>query len=735
MRRFPSAPTHRFVRTASIIAAGLIATAAPGWCQGDPTLPPAPAAPLIPITDTYQGPSGLVTVTDNYRWLENFDSPNTKAWSDAENIRARTYLSALPDHAVAAQETRALILSLSNDYNDMQQRPDGLFALCNDVHKQQPYLVLLPSAAKLGGGKTIFDPNVADPTGGTEIDFYQASPDGKYVGISESRGGSEDGTLHIYETATGRELSDRIVRVNYPTAGGSIAWSASDSGFFYTRYPQPGEYDGADEYNYQQVYYHKIGTRNSDDNYALGKDFPSIAEAAMETSRDGRYIVMDVDNGDGGEHAFYLHTPSGGWSKIAANEDGIVDAHFGSDDSLFLTSRHDWPNGFVERLPKGSSDLASAKVVVAKSSSAIDAVAPTENKLYVFRIVGGPSQLSACDYDGSRNQAVPLPPISAAGSPVWTTGNTLLYRSSSYIRPGRWISYTPGPSAMPHAVFQDRSPIDLSHLVAVREFAVSKDGTHVPMTIIMNRGTKLDGNNPTLIYGYGGYGISERPGDWLEIGSWCRAGGIYVDTNLRGGSEYGDAWHTAGHLLKKQNVFDDFAACAQHLIDRKYTNPSKLAARGGSNGGLLMGSQITQHPGLFKCIVSEVGDYDMLRVELQPNGPTNTTEFGTVKNPAQFAALYAYSPYHHVRDGVQYPDILFVTGDNDGRVNPMNSRKMMARLQAAAAPGSKLLLRTSANAGHGIGSSLDEQLGLYSDELAFLYDELGMTPWKPAAAK
>jgi prolyl oligopeptidase len=240
------------------------------------------------------------------------------------------------------------------------------------------------------------------------------------------------------------------------------------------------------------------------------------------------------------------------------------------------------------------------------------------------------------------------------------------------------------------------------------------------------KGTKLDGNNPTLLYGYGGYGISMSPTFDFTRRLWFDRGGIYVVANIRGGGEFGEEWHKAGNLTKKQNVFDDFAAAAQYLIEKKYTNPDKLALMGGSNGGLLMGALITQHPDLMRAVVSAVGIYDMLRVELAPNGAFNVTEFGTVKNDDQFKALYAYSPYHHVTEGTKYPAILMMTGANDGRVAPYHSRKMTAELQAANKSDHPILLRTTTSAGHGIGTALSERIKQQADIFSFLFAQLGM---------
>ena len=275
------------------------------------------------------------------------------------------------------------------------------------------------------------------------------------------------------------------------------------------------------------------------------------------------------------------------------------------------------------------------------------------------------------------------------------------------------------------------SSVDFSDLEVVREFAVSKDGTKVPLNILRRQGLRRDGSHPTLLYAYGGYGVSMTPGFDAARRIWFDAGGVYAVANLRGGGEYGEAWHQGGNLTRKQNVFDDFIAAAEHLIQRGYTRPARLAVEGGSNGGLLMGAFLTQRPDLARAVVAKVGIYDMLRVELDPNGQFNVTEFGTVKNPEQFKALYAYSPFHRVRDGEKYPAVLLTTGENDGRVNPAQSRKMAARLQAATGSGLPILFRSNASAGHGIGTSLRDRIAEGADVYAFLFDQLGIdaTAW------
>jgi prolyl oligopeptidase len=300
----------------------------------------------------------------------------------------------------------------------------------------------------------------------------------------------------------------------------------------------------------------------------------------------------------------------------------------------------------------------------------------------------------------------------------------------SYLKPFSWFTYQPSAKEPHRTSLFMTSPVNFNDIEVVREFAISKDGTKVPLNILRKKGVKLDGKNPTLLYGYGGYGINLTPAFESTRRLWFDIGGVSVIANLRGGGEYGEAWHKAGNLTNKQHVFDDFIASAEHLVKRGYTTSAKLAVQGGSNGGLLMGAFLTQRPDLARAVISHVGIYDMLRIELDPNGQFNITEFGTVKDPDQFKALYAYSPFHHVKEGVKYPAVLLTTGENDGRVNPAQSRKMAALLQASTASDSPVLFRSTASAGHGIGTSLKERIAEQADVLSFLFDQLGVDTTK-----
>jgi len=727
------------------LAVGLLTLAA--FAQS-PSNPKRPDTPKRPVTDEYQG----VKVTDDYRWLENWDDPAVKQWSAAQNARTREYLDHLPSRPAIRARVAQLIAAGSASYYDLQFRPSiskevrgiaerqlgaMLFAMRYQPPQQQPVIVVMPSADDPASAKIVFDPNAASAKGSLAVDFYVPSFGGKYVAAALSENGSEDSSAHIFEVATGKELPDVVPRVNFATAGGSIAWKADNSGFYYTRYPQGSERPPEDANFYQQVYFHKLGTDAKQDSCVIGKEFPRIAEIQLRSSDDGNWFLAAVANGDGGQFAHYVMDSAGKWTQITHFEDGIVSVRFGADGALYLLSRKDAPRGQILRLSLAQLDLAQAKVVVPQTSgsgsdestrASIENFVPAANRLYVIDILGGPSRVRVFDNQGKTLPAPSLPPVSAVEQVVSIGAGNVLFYTSTYLEPPAWYRFDAASGKATRTALFETSPAKFDDAEVVREFATSKDGTRVPLNIIRLKSTKLDGVHPVLLTGYGGYGISSKPFFYgYRARMWLDQGGVLVEANIRGGAEYGEEWHRAGNLTHKQNVFDDFLACAQYLIDQKYTSPAHLAILGGSNGGLLMGAAFTQRPDLFRAVVSYVGIYDMLRVELDPNGAFNVTEFGTVKDPEQFKALYAYSPYHHVKDGTVYPAILMPTGENDHRVDPMESRKMTARLQAARSSDHPILLRTSSAAGHGmIGAALEEQIEQDADIFSFLFDQLGI---------
>jgi prolyl oligopeptidase len=664
-------------------------------------------------------------VVDDYRWLEDYSDPAVRAWSEAQNLYARKFLDALPIRAKLAEELNALYTKPSPSYKSLRSAGELLFALKTVPNQEQPVLVALKSVDDPATERVIADPNKLDASGATSIDFFVPSLDGKHVAVSISNGGSESGDVHIFDVATGQETGAPVPRVNGGTAGGSLAWNSDGSGFYYTRYPAPGERPPADLSFYQQVYFHRLGTNSKVDVYSLGKDFPRIAEIQLQSSSDGRYMLASMANGDGGDFAHYILGQDKIWHQFARLSDAISQVSFGPGGNLYLLSHLNAPKGKILRTSAEHPNVESAQAIVPESRVAIENFVATGKTLYLADQVGGPSQIRVFEAAGALQGTVPILPISAVNELVAGPGDQLLFRNESFLDPPGWYRYDPASKTVARTALHEAGAADFSDCEVTRAFAISKDGTRVPLSIIHRKGVKLDGKNPALLTGYGGYDVNIAPDYTLNRRPLLDRGFVIAVANLRGGAEYGEAWHRAGMLDKKQNVFDDFAACARYLISRKYTSAAKLAIEGGSNGGLLMGAALTQHPELFGAVVSHVGIYDLLRVELQPNGAFNVTEYGTVKEPELFKALYAYSPYHRVVDGSNYPPVLFLTGANDPRVDPLNSRKMVARLQASGIK-RPVLLRTSSSSGHGHGTALTEYLAQEADVLAFLADQLGV---------
>ncbi len=683
----------------------------------------APATAKKPVLDSYHG----VKVLEDYRWLETWDDPDVRTWTDEQNLLTRSHLDAIPERALLKDELWRLLGAQQVSYYGLQYASGKLYAMKSQPPHEQPFLVTLDNENDLSGERVLIDLNTLDTSLTTAIDFFVPSHDGQQVAVSLSRRGSEYGTVYVYDAQSGTRSEDVVPRVNGPTAGGSVAWTADNDGFYYTRYPHEGERAEADLSFYQQVYFHKLGTHHEEDRYSVGKEFPRIAEIEMFTPPGGRFLVSEVSNGDGGEHAHYLLDPPSGWQQVTEFADSTRRAKFGPDGAMYLLSYKGAPNGKILRLAPGESELGAATVVVSESDVAIQDFLPTATRLYVVDIVGGPSRVRVFDADGRMSTPWQVEPVSSIGGLLALEGDDILFRSSSYTEPGAWYRYKAASRTVERSALADATLADYSQVEVIRATATSKDGTQIPMSILRNKGIALDGSHPALLTGYGGYGSSQTPNFSTSRSIWLNQGGVLAIANLRGGGEFGETWHRQGNLTHKQNVFDDLIACGEYLVSAGYTRPERLAIEGGSNGGLLMGAALTQRSDLFRAVVSHVGLYDMLRVELDPNGEFNTTEFGTVKDPEQFKALYGYSPYHRVKDQTAYPAVLFLTGVHDGRVNPAHSRKMTARLQAATSSERPILLRTSMDTGHGRGTSLSRVVDRQADVYVFLFSELGMS--------
>jgi prolyl oligopeptidase len=699
-----------------------------------------PQTPKVPVSDVYHG----ITVSDPYRWLETWSDPKVKAWSEAQNAYARTVLDGLPSVEQIRTRVTQVISAQTVNYGGLHSEGGKLFAMKRQPPKQQPFLVVMDSPEHPDKSVTIVDPNTINAKGTTAIDWFVPSPDAKLVAVSMSEGGSEAGDVHVFDVATGKQLFEVIPHCQNGTAGGSLAWTPDAKGFYYTRYPRGTERPEPDHEFYMQVYYHELGTPTEKDRYELGKDFPKIAEIVVDATDSGA-VLASMQKGDGGEFQHYFRTLDGKWTQLDTYADRVVQVVMGpaaeGRTPLFMISRKDAPKGKLLQLDVGNAQAASdnvskARVLIPQGKDALVSafaddtgnLAVTTGAIFAVYQTGGPAELRVFDREGKAKAAPKQFAIGSAGG-IERLGesDTILFNDVSYVDSPAWFSFNAATGETAKVALTQPSPVDFSDCEVTREWADSKDGTKVPVTIIMKKGTKKDGTNPCVVTGYGGYGVNIAPGFRPAWHVLLEQGVVIAEATIRGGGEFGEDWHAHGALTKKQNVFDDFYAAAQHMVEAKYTVKDKLAIEGGSNGGLLMGATLTQHPGLCKCVVSHVGIYDMLRVELSANGEFNVTEFGTVKDKAQFDALYAYSPYHHVESGRKYPAVLFLTGANDPRVDPMQSRKMTAHLQDV---GATCLLRTSANSGHGIGSSLNERIEQAVDVDAFLFSQLGVA-FKP----
>ena len=695
-----------------------------------------PATPAGDVTDTYHG----VTVADPYRWLEDWDEPRVKAWSDAQNAWARRHLDAIDGRDRIHDELGRLLRAKVIRYGAVQDRAGRLFAIKREPPRQQPFLVVRAGLAAGARERVLLDPGALDAAGTTAIDWYVASPDGATVAVSLSVGGSESGAVHFYDVASGREVFESIPRVNGGTAGGALAWTPDGKGVWYTRYPHAGERPEEDLGFYVQLWFHTLGQPVERDRYELGRGFPRIAEYRLDVQPGGGRLLVTVQDGDGGEFAHHLREPDGSWRQLSDFGDKTLVAVFGPDEDLYLLSRAGAPRGKIVRVGLKDLDVAAGRLVVPQGQDTIvedfwgpPTVVPTASRLYVLYQLGGPSAIRVFTLDGSPLAAPRQPDVAAVGSMTLLHDGSLLFAAETFTRPRQWIRFDSALDEAAGTALSSESPADFSDVLVVRERARSRDGTAVPVNVLYPAGTEPGGRAPCVVYGYGGYGVNIVPRFRVGNRLLYDRGVVYAVANLRGGGEFGEAWHRGGSLTHKQNVFDDFHAALRHLIDQGHCAHDRVGIMGGSNGGLLMGATMTQHPEVPAAVASLVGIYDMLRVERSPNGAFNVTEFGTVADEAQFRALYAYSPYHRVVDGTVYPPTLFTTGANDPRVDPMQSRKMTARLQAATGGDAPILLRTSMKTGHGGDTALDERVALLTDVFGFLLHHLGALERTPAA--
>ncbi|MFQ3580576.1 S9 family peptidase [Chloracidobacterium validum] len=679
-----------------------------------------PPSKKVEQVDDYHG----VNVADPYRWLEDADSPDTKAWIEAQNKVTFGFLEGIPERA----RIRERLTQLWNyeKFGVPFQEGGKYFFTRNDGLQNQSVLYV-GNNPDGSAARVLLDPNRLSSDGTVALTGYAVSDDGKWLAYGLATAGSDWNEWRVRNVETAEDLPDRIQWVKFSGA----SWTKDSKGFFYSRYDEPKEGNLLQSTNYyQKLYYHRIGTPQSEDQLVYErKDHKEWGFGGYVTD-DGRYLGIAVTMGTSPKNLiFYKDLTNPEAQVVELIPDFIADfTPVGNDGTMFYF-RTDW------EAPRGR--LIAIDITRPEPANWREIIPQTDNKLEGVRFVGGQfiglyladakTQVRVFDRDGKPVREVELPGIgTAAGFGGKPDATETFYAFTSFAQPTSIYRYdlATGKSTL---VKQPKVAFDPDDYEARQVFYKSKDGTRVPMFIAHRRGLKRDGKRPTLLYGYGGFNISLTPAFSPARIAWLEMGGVLAIPNLRGGGEYGEAWHQAGTKLNKQNVFDDFIAAAEWLIREKYTSPAKLAIQGGSNGGLLVGACMTQRPELFGAALPAVGVMDMLRFNKFTIGWAWESDYGSPQNPEEFKALYAYSPLHNLKPGTRYPATLVTTADHDDRVVPAHSFKFAAALQAAHKGDAPVLIRIETKAGHGAGKPTAKLIEEAADIWAFLVKTLQIT--------
>ncbi|MBS0383613.1 MAG: S9 family peptidase [Proteobacteria bacterium] len=689
-----------------------------------PAMPPP--TPKHDVTETFFG----TAVHDPYRWLEDADAPAVKQWITAQNAYTEKVMDGFKDAKAIAKRVGELALT-STQQSDPAIVGGTLFYLRQTP--PQPQAVLVAQAWPRGEARVLVDPN---KQAGAAITGYWPSPDGKVVAYGTAEGGDEATTIHFIEAASGMVLPDALPYAGGGTTPQALVWDASGRGVTYVRLPLPGSVPDSELQFNAALYHHALGTAAKDDALEFGKDQSKVAEYTLLGSADGQHAAALLHDGDGNPDAVYLRSGNGPW-KLALGTEANVRAASSvnqgaawDDERLLVIAYQDAPRGKLLALDANGK----ATLLVKQGDWAMHSVAPIQGGFLIVEVRGPDWRVQQYSSNGEFVRSVPLPKtgIGVGGIASSASSPQALITYSGWTIPSRWAEYDGATGAL-KTVFEVKPAADYSKVVTYRLDATSKDGTRVPVTVFAMQGVPKDRQHPTILYGYGGYGITSAPRFLGPMLAWLERGGVYAVANIRGGGEFGEGWHADGMLAKKQNVFDDFYAAARELVVKHWTDPAHLGILGGSNGGLLMGAALTQHPSEYRAVVSLVGIYDMLRAELWPNGQYNISEYGTVTKKPDFEWLRAYSPLQNVKPGTAYPAVLLITGVNDPRVAPWQSRKFAATLQAASSSQYPVLLLTRMNEGHGVTASFSQRVGNTAATLAFFAGELGLgQPLEPA---
>lgn len=720
----------RHATLAAAIAAAFLsfgptsAIAAP-TCDTSGTPLSYPVAKKIDQTDDYHG----TRIADPYRWLEDANSAETKAWVEAENKVTQSYLAQIPQREAIRQ--RLTQLWNYERYSVPFKEGGRYFFSRNDGLQNQSVLYTMKSLSDTP--RLLLDPNTLAADGTVALAGLAVSPDGKLLAYSTAASGSDWNEIRVRDVETGKDLEDHIKWVKFS----NTAWTRDGKGFFYSRYDEPKEATKLADVNYfQKLYYHKLGTPQSAD--VLVYDRPDEKEWGFhaETTDDGRYLLIQATKGTAHKYRIFYKDLAKPDSKVMPLIDNFEAAYDFIDNVgsvfYFATDRKA-PRKRIVAIDVNKPQEANWKTVVPESQQTLVSSHMVNRQLINEYLADARSVVKVTDLKGKQVREIALPGIGSVSGFGGKQGDTETFFAFTGFTTPTTIYRVDMKSGASTVFRQPKVAFNPADYETRQQFYTSRDGTKVPMFIVSKKGLKLDGGNPTYLYGYGGFNISMTPGFSPANLAWMEMGGVYVVANLRGGGEYGEAWHEAGTKLKKQNVFDDFIGAAEWLINNKVTSPSKLAIGGGSNGGLLVGAAMTQRPELFGAAIPQVGVMDMLRFHKFTIGWAWTSDYGSSENPEEFKALVKYSPLHNLKPGTCYPATMITTADHDDRVVPAHSFKFAATAQADQAGSNPIIIRIDTKAGHGAGKPTSKQIEEVADRWGFLTKALKMND-APAVA-
>lgn len=682
-----------------------------------------PQTRAVEQVDDYHG----TKVADPYRWLEEVDSPETKAWIEAQNKLTFDFLEKIP----ARERIRQRLTELW-DYPKAWaplKRGGRYFQLRNSGLQNQDVLYWMENLDD--EPRLLLDPNALSEDGTVALTAWSVSPDGQWLAYAVSASGSDWMTWRVRNVANGQDLPDVVEWSKFSGA----AWRGDSSGFYYSRYDEPAAGQDYTAVNYhQKLYFHQLGQPQEQDRLVYERPDQKEWGFYGQVSHDGRYLIIHVSHGaDSRNRLFYQELPAGGpvVELIPALEASYrFVGNVGS--TLLLFTDLDAPRGRLVAVDLEQPGKEAWRTLIPESDDTLEVVIMAYNELVAVYLHDAHHQVKRFDLQGELLGEINLPAlgaIPALGGDINLNGQPddeeLFYSFWSFLYPVTGFRYDFREQTN-EKIFEPQLDFDPAPYVTRQLFAASRDGTRIPIFVTHRRDLKENGQNPTLLYGYGGFNVSLTPSFAVSRLAWLEMGGVYASANLRGGGEYGETWHQAGMIHNKQNVFDDFIACAEHLITAKITSTPKLAIMGGSNGGLLVGASITQRPDLFGAAVPAVGVMDMLRFHKFTIGWAWVSDYGSPDDPEQFKTLYAYSPLHNIQPGVAYPPTLLLTADHDDRVMPAHTFKFAAALQAAQAGPSPILIRIQSKAGHGYGKPTQLLIQEAADVWAFLVEALGV---------